>query len=349
MLRAAVIGLGVGEQHIAGYEADSRCRVTTLCDRDQMKLAEVASRHPGKHLSLSAEEVLADPNVDVVSIASYDDTHCNQVIAAVEHGKHIFVEKPLCLTLQELKQIVAALRRNPRVKLSSNLILRRSPRFVELKRKIETSCLGNLYYMEGDYDYGRLQKITGGWRGRISNYSVVHGGGIHLIDLLCWLHGDVVEEIFAYGNRISTQESVFRCNDLVVALLRFRKGLVAKISANFGCVAPHFHRLSIYGSEGTFQQGHFGAGYIFSRDPKKAPMAISDDYPGSTKGDMLPAFVKSILDGSPPDVTVQEVLDVMSVSLAIERSVSTGLPERVRYFPLGREHPESKSQIASHR
>jgi predicted dehydrogenase len=337
MLRAAVIGLGVGEQHIAGYESDARCMVTTLCDLDETKLAEVASRHPSMHLVSNTEEVLSDPNVDVVSIASYEDAHCHQVVAAVESGKHVFVEKPLCLTMQELERIFEALKCNPKVKLSSNLILRKTPRFMDLKRQIATGCLGNLYYMEGDYDYGRLQKITDGWRGRISNYSVVHGGGIHLIDLLCWLHGDEVEEVFAYGNKTFTQECAFRGNDLVVALLRFKKGLVAKISANFGCVVPHFHRLSVYGSAGTFQQGHSGASYIFSRDPRNAQQAISDDYPGSTKGDMLPSFVKSILDGTPPDVSAQEVIDVMSVSLAIERSVSTRLPERVRYFPLGRE------------
>jgi predicted dehydrogenase len=347
MLRTAVIGLGVGEQHIVGYEADSRCIVTTLCDLDKKKLVKVASRHPGKRLVLDAEKVLADPNIDVVSIASYEDAHCDQVVAAVESGKHVFVEKPLCLTLRELERIVQAVKSNPKVKLSSNLILRKTPRFMELKRQVVTGCLGNLYYMEGDYDYGRLPKITDGWRGRIPNYSVVHGGGIHLIDLLCWLHGDEVEEVFAYGNKTFSQECTFLGSDLVVALLRFRNGLIAKISANFGCVAPHFHRLSIYGSAGTFQQGHSGASYIFSRDPKKTPIVVSDEYPGSTKGDMLPAFVKSILDGSPPDVTAQEVIDVMSVSLAIERSVSTGLPERVRYFPLGREQPEPEFQIAT--
>jgi predicted dehydrogenase len=163
----------------------------------------------------------------------------------------------------------------------------------------------------------------------------VLGGGVHLIDLLCWLHQDVVEEVFAYGNKTFTQKTVFRGSDLVAALLKFKKGLVAKISANFGSVTPHFHRLSVYGSAGTFQQSHSGTNYFFSRDPKIAPIVIGDDYPKISKGDLLPSFVKSLLDGTPPDVTAQEVINVMSISLAIEKSVFTGLPERVGYFSLG--------------
>jgi predicted dehydrogenase len=108
ILRAAVIGLGVGEQHIAGYEVDSRCKVSTLCDFDATKLAQVARRHPGKILAQSAEDVLANPDIDVVSIATYEDVHCEQVVAAVEMGKHVFVEKPLCLSFVELERIVCS-------------------------------------------------------------------------------------------------------------------------------------------------------------------------------------------------------------------------------------------------
>jgi predicted dehydrogenase len=150
------------------------------------------------------------------------------------------------------------------------------------------------------------------------------------------LYGDIVEEVFAYGSKTVTKDTAFLGNDLVVALLRFKKGLVAKITANFGCVAPHFHRLSVYGSLGTFQQSHSGASYIFSRDPRATPTILNDDYPGSAKGDMLPSFVRSILDGTTPDVTAQEVIDVMSVSLAVERSLSTGLPERVCYLQINK-------------
>ena len=91
-LNAAVIGLGVGERHISGYEADLRCKVTALCDIDENKLHEVSQRNPGLRLSTNPNEILEDHTIDVVSIASYDDAHRDQVIKAIENGKHIFVE-----------------------------------------------------------------------------------------------------------------------------------------------------------------------------------------------------------------------------------------------------------------
>jgi predicted dehydrogenase len=334
-INAGVIGLGVGERHIAGYEASGRCRVVALCDIDPARLDEVAARHPGRRTTTSPADILEDPSIGVVSIASYDDAHAAQVVAAIEAGKHVFVEKPLCLTRGELDAIAAAAVRHPSCRLSSNLILRLAPRFVELRRRLGAGEFGRIYYLEGDYDYGRVHKITEGWRSRVPGYSVVHGGAIHLIDLLLWLSGGRVEEVFAYGNRIATEGTSFRRSDLVAALLRFRDGTVAKVTANFASVAPHHHRLSVYGTARTFEQSHTGAAYFSSRDPAAAPEPVIDSYPGVAKGDMLQSFIGYILDGTAPDVTMAEVFDTMAVSLAIEESLESGQPVNVKYVEAG--------------
>ena len=328
-LRAAIIGLGVGEQHISGYHDDPRCKVVALCDIDKKRLEEVGSRHPGMRMTTSADELLCDPDIDVVSIASFDDVHHSQIISGIRHGKHLFVEKPLCLTRHQLNEISGALGQHPELKLSSNLILRRTPRFRELQQRIVAGDLGRIYYMEGDYDYGRINKLTAGWRSEIPGYSVVHGGGIHLVDLLLWLLGEKVDEVFAYGNQISTQSSSFTGEDMVVSLIRFRNGEVAKISSNFGSVTPHHHNVSIYGTSGTFVQNHLGAAYLWSRDPESAPEPVDARYPGARKGDMLAGFVGSILDGSKPEVSANEVFRAMDVSLAIVESLSVGEPVKV--------------------
>jgi predicted dehydrogenase len=330
-LRAGVIGLGVGERHISGYESDARCRVVALCDIDESKLCEVSSRNPGRRTTTNPAAILNDPEIDVVSIASYDDAHYEQVRAAITSGKHVFVEKPLCMREHEFDDIAAAMAAHPRVKMSSNLILRRTPRFAELRRRIRSGELGRLYYLEGDYDYGRIHKILSGWRGTIPFYSVVHGGAIHLIDLLLWLTGGRVREVFAFGNQIATSDTGFRHNDLAVGLLKFEDGTVAKISANFACMAPHYHRLCVYGTNGTFVHGHTGAAYLCSRDPVVEKELVDDSYPGAAKGDMLPAFVAHILDGSEPEVSARDVFDAMAVALAVERSTKSGKPEKVHY------------------
>ena len=336
-LNAAIIGLGVGERHISGYEADPRCQVTALCDIDENKLHEVSQRNPGRRLSTNPNEILEDPTIDVVTIASYDDAHCDQVLMAIENGKHIFVEKPLCLNQQEFEDISGALKAHENIRLSSNLILRMTPRFIELRKRITQGELGNIYYLEGDYDYGRLYKLTEGWRGKIPFYSVVYGGAIHLIDLILWLTKSRVQEVFALGSRKVTEGTAFRHYDLVSALLKFESGssnsdgMLAKITANFGSVVPHHHKLSVYGTEGTFNQGHTDATYFHSRDPSADVEQVIDPYPGAAKGDMLPSFVKSLLDGTPAEISEKEVLDAMSVGLAIEKSLETKKLEQVNY------------------
>jgi predicted dehydrogenase len=336
-LKAGIIGLGVGERHISGYETDPRCEVTALCDIDKNKLHEVSKRNPGRRLCTDQNDILEDPTIDVVSIASYDDAHRDQVIKAIENGKHIFVEKPLCLNQQEFEDISQALKAHENICLSSNLILRRTPRFIELRKRITQGKLGDIFYLEGDYDYGRLHKLTVGWRGKIPFYSVVHGGAIHLIDLMLWLTQSCVQEVFALGTRMVTKGTAFRHYDLVSALLKFESGssdtdgMLAKITANFGCVVPHHHKLSVYGTEGTFNQGHTDTTYFHSREPSADVEKVIDPYPGASKGDMLPSFVKSLLDGTPAEISKKEVLDTMAVALAIEKSLKTKKMERVNY------------------
>lgn len=321
----------MGEQHIRGFEADARCRVVTIVDQDPAKLAEVAGRHPGRNKALHADAILSDPEINLVSIASYDTDHHQQVVRAIQAGKHVFVEKPLCLYAEELADIRAALRANPQIKLSSNLILRRTPRFIRLREMIRSGELGRPYYLEGDYNYGRLHKITEGWRGQQPFYSVVHGGGIHLLDLLMWLTGERPDEVMAYGTRLATVDTAFRFNDCVATLLRFPSGMLAKVTANFACVMPHTHLVSVYGTKASFQHGPWGATLHRSRLPEVAPEQITDAYPGAAKGDLIPSFVRSIIDGTEADVTAADVLDCMAVSIAIETSVQAGGPVKIQY------------------
>lgn len=320
MLKAGIIGLGVGEAHIAGYEAGGRCKVVALCDRDPARRAAAMKKYPEIRICENDGDLLRDPEIDVVSIASYDDCHHAQIVAALRQNKHVFVEKPLCLHEEEAREIRNLLNAKPHLKLSSNVILRKSPRFMELRGMIADGKLGELFHIEGDYNYGRLHKITEGWRGDLDFYSVVLGGGIHLIDLFLWLTGDRVTEAAACGNRISSRGSKFRYNDMVVCILKFASGMTGKLGVNFGCVQPHFHNLAVYGTSGTFVNGR-DCGLLYrSRDSETAPAALYSAYPGMHKGDLIASFVDAVLDHVEPEVTADDVFRAMSVCFAIERA-----------------------------
>ena len=329
-LKVGIIGLGVGEQHILGYGFSSRCEVVALCDFDKKKLTEVGSKYQQCQLTTNPDDIFLDPTIDVVSIATYDNAHCGQIIKALENGKHVFVEKPLCLFLDEAVQIADALRKRPDLKLSSNLILRCSPRFKELKARILDGELGEIYAIEADYNYGRIEKLTDGWRGKIDFYSVFLGGGVHMVDLIRWLTESQVEEIYATGNRVATARSRFRHRDYVNALLSLDNGVHAKVSANFGCVQPHFHGLTVYGTKATFINGLPNAKLITSRETKRAPEVITTPYPGCAKGDLIANFLDEITGVESMEVTAEEVFRTMAVCFAAEESLSTGQPVSVK-------------------
>ena len=74
-LRVGIIGLGVGESHIQGYEKHPSCEVVKICDFNEEVLHAVGNRHPQKTLTPDSKEITSDPEIDIVSIASYDNYH----------------------------------------------------------------------------------------------------------------------------------------------------------------------------------------------------------------------------------------------------------------------------------
>jgi predicted dehydrogenase len=325
-LRVGVIGLGVGQGHVHAYLAHPDCDVVALCDFDSAKLDAVRSRHPEAQLTESADELLDDETIDVLSIASYDNHHHEQVRRALEGGKHVFVEKPLCLREEEARELHDLNRAHPELVLSSNLILRRSPRFRLLKEWLEEGRFGTLYYLEADYDYGRLSKLTDGWRGDLDYYSVVLGGGVHVVDLLLWLSGKTVKRVSAAGNRLTTEDTRFRFDDFVVALLEFEDGSIAKVSANFGCVHPHFHGVKVFGSAATFINGLPDATLWTVGDGGPTAERVDAPYPGVENGDLIHSFVEAVAGRGRPAVDADAVFSSLAVCFAIERAAESGEP-----------------------
>lgn len=331
-LGVGVIGLGIGQALASALDSHPDCRLAALCDIDEARLAAVASRYRGAHRHGSAEALIDDPAVQIVVVASYDYNHAAQVLRALGAGRHVFCEKPMCVSEEEASAIRTALEHAPCLRLSTNTILRKSPRFEALHRQIARGEMGRLFLVEADYNYGRLHKLTEGWRGDRSDYSVMLGGGIHMADLLLWLVGSPVIEVSAYGNAIAGKDagSRFGGNDLAVALLRFADGTIGKVAANFGCVYPHFHRLIVYGTKATFENALPHALLYRSRDPAQAPDCIEDAYPGAGKGDLIPSFIDAVLGRGRAVVDEEDVFATLSLCFTIERAIAGGRAESVR-------------------
>ena len=337
-LRAGVIGLGVGAAHAEALHLHPNAELTALCDANPQKLAQLRQQYPDAKAFEHAEELISSPGLDLIVIASNDEDHFEQVSAGIAHGKHLFVEKPLCQNASQAGQIRGLLREHPELHLSSNLILRYYERSQLIKQHVASHSLGELYLLEGDYNYGRLEKITGSWRSLTPDYSVMAGGGLHIIDLFLWLTQSRVAEVSAFGCNIATEGTQFKYDDTVLSVLRFADGKVAKICANFGCVYPHAHKLSLYGTQGTLESFPDGLRLWNSRDEQAVPQLLGPELnsqPHSArthKGAILTDFVTSIVNGTAAPVTIDEIFAGLAVCFAIEDSVRSGQTTKVVEF-----------------
>ena len=194
-LRWAVVGLGIGQVHAATVASLEDASLVALCDQDSAVLERVAAQFPNAELYTDFDDLVENCEIDALVIATYDDSHAKLAAAALKRGIHVFVEKPLAATQEDLLEIAALLNSDPALRLSSNTLLRLSPRFAWLKSRIATGSLGRIYHAELSYLYGRLEKVADGWRGKSPAYSVTLGGTIHMIDLLLWLTGERPEQI----------------------------------------------------------------------------------------------------------------------------------------------------------
>ena len=324
---AAVIGLGVGEQHARAVAAHPRARLAAVHDLDPERSARLVAAIGGK-VAPSYDAILADEGIDAVVLATYDDQHAAQVLAAFSAGKHVFCEKPLCRTTAELRAIALARRDRH---LACNLILRAAPLYRWLRDAIRAGELGEIYAIDGDYLYGRLEKITLGWRGDVDDYSVFQGGGVHLVDLMMWLLGERPARVSAVGNRIVTRDTAFRYPDFVAATYELPSGIVGRITANFGCVHKHQHVLRVFGTKATFIHDDAGARVHVLRDPGGPPRRLDHAPVAANKGDLVPGFVEAILDRVDPAPTARHEFDVITACMAADRALAAHEPIAIEY------------------
>lgn len=324
-----MIGLGVGERHIVGYRQAEEADVIAACDIDPHKLRDVADRREVPERYTDYRKLLEDPRIDAVSICSHDDAHADQVVAAFEAGKHVMVEKPVVLNPVDLDRVIRAWSDSGK-KISSNLILRQSPRFIALREMVQRGDFGDLVYLEGDYIHNVLWKILDDWRGSMDFYCVTYGGGIHLIDLMRWISGEEVTEVTGMGTKKVTTDSSYRYPDTIANLLRMGSGTLAKTTTTFGAARHKFHALNIYGTQQSFENGvphgrlftgnrRFGADPFIEDEVREEAFTIP--YPAVEKGDLLPDFIRAIREDRDPNVKARDIFRVMEICFACWESV----------------------------
>lgn len=272
--------------------------------------------------------------MDLVCIASYDEFHYQQVTQALLNRKHIYVEKPICLSRKETKKIRELLKKNPYLKISSNMVLRTCPLFKKIKKSVQKNKLGKIYNLEADYLWGRKEKILSGWRSKANFYSIIYGAAIHMVDLVLWITEKKPISVKALGNNLVTFGTKQKFNDFAIFLLNFENKMTVKISAHGGCVHPHFHVLKVFGENKSFIHDISRTVWINSSKHNNPLKPEYSAYPAKEKRvNTLISFLDSIIKSNHnPIVSKDDIFDTMSVCLAAEKAVRLGNTVSIEYL-----------------
>ena len=271
-----IVGAGwVSTQHIAAYLNNPNAAIVAICDR-RIDAARQRAQEAGLTdvaIYEDLEQALKHPGVDAVSICTPQHVHCQCVLAAARAGKHMIIEKPVGISLEELRQMRVAVHRAG-VKTVVSFVLRWNPLFQTLKAMIADNAVGPPYYVETDY----LSYNGSWWSGWNDARTLQQGvsaflvGGCHAIDALRWFAatGEFEAanpvEVFAVSGgcrKGQTREYDPRSKSwienappmeydgLEVALVTFDNGVIGKVSVNAECIMPYRFPLRIFGTAGT--------------------------------------------------------------------------------------------------
>ncbi|MCK6554551.1 Gfo/Idh/MocA family oxidoreductase [Candidatus Binatia bacterium] len=148
MIRVGVIGLGYwGPNLVRNFGSTPRTRVSWLCDANPARLDQVGTQCLTAERTLDAADVLADPSVDAVAIATPVGTHCRLAAAAFRAGKHVLVEKPLAASVAEAEELVALANEVSRVLLVDHVFLY-SPAVRKMCELVHSGEIGEVQFVD---------------------------------------------------------------------------------------------------------------------------------------------------------------------------------------------------------
>jgi predicted dehydrogenase len=146
-MHIAVVGCGYwGPNLVRNLNAIPSCKKVTCCDVDARKLERLRLRFPDNGFTANVDEVLSDPTVDGVVIATSVSTHFKLAMQVIEAGKHVFVEKPMTASAKDAESLIAAAEKGNRALMVGHTFLF-SPPVIKIKECIQKGELGKIYYI----------------------------------------------------------------------------------------------------------------------------------------------------------------------------------------------------------
>ena len=330
----------IGSQFISTIHAESlaRCQsaeMLAVASPSNGNAKSFAAKHDIPHHFTDYRELLAMSEIDLVVIGIPNHLHCEAVVAAAEAGKHIVIEKPLCLNMEEADLMVEAAKKAD-VKLMYAEELCFAPKYVRLKQLLDSGALGKptLIKQSEKHDGPHAPHF---WDVEQSGGGVVMDMGCHAIEFFRWMLGrPPVKSVFAQmSTQVHTDKTVGEDNALLI--LEFEDGTIGLAEESWTKLGGMDDRAEVHGSKGvayadllhgnsieTYSQGGYDYAVEKAGTTKGWSFTIYEEAYNYGFHQEMAHFVDCVQNDKQPIVTGEDAREVMKIIFAAYESARTG-------------------------
>jgi predicted dehydrogenase len=345
IIKVGVIGVGsISDSHLQSYKGNSQVELVAVCDLNEERARMKAERYGATRIYTDYHELLADPDVEAVSICTWNHSHAEISIAALRAGKHVLVEKPLCTSVEEAKKVQQAVEETGRI-LQVGFVRRYDANARMIRGFVEGGEFGEIYYAKASC----LRRLgnPGGWFADVERSG---GGplidlGVHVIDL-CWFLMGRPKVVSVSGNtynRLGNRSNVKNLSfyqaadydptkntveDLANALIRFENGASLMVDVSFTLHAKKDEiSVKLFGEKGGFEvepevlmvtERHDTILNVTPQTDQK-----SFDFVGAFQRE-IDHFIECVQTGRKPLSPVEDGVEMMKMLCGVYESARTG-------------------------
>lgn len=333
MLKFSIIGAGkIAPNYAEAINLHKEATLFAVCDKNSLNGEHFARTYGVKKVFTEFTDLLQDSSVDVVCICTPSGMHAEMAVQAMQAGKHVIIEKPIALTLEDTDRVIEAAQ-NYGVKATVAFQKRFNPAIVQTKLAVDKGSFGKMMHANTAVRWYRDQNYydQDPWRGTAS----MDGGAlmnqcIHNIDLLRWMMGPVKK----ISGLTATRRHNIEMEDVGVSILEFESGALGIIEGSTAIYPADLEAsLSIFGNKGTAIVGgkyvdEIKTWQFYQEAAKETPTATSCSQPDTVHGEghfyLIHDMVKAIKEDKQPSISLQDGRNALEIILAIYESSETG-------------------------
>lgn len=337
-VKIGIVGCGsiTKHRHAPEYAQHPQVEIVGYYDTHPERAAMMAEKHGGI-VYASFEDLLADKEIDAVSICTPNRFHAPQSIAALQAGKHVLCEKPMATTAEDARNMIAAAEKAHKFLMIGHN-QRLADAHVKAKKILESGELGKVLTFRTFFTHGGPEswsiegKNTWFFEKKDAVLGTMGDLGVHKADLIRWLLGDEIVAASAFVETLDKTDidgKLISVDDNAVCILKSRSGIPGTLTAGWTAYGEGTNATILTCTKGTMRI-YDDENYqiiVSLRTGEKTLYKVgriqtNDNQFGSG---VINAFVASILEKKAPEISGEEGLKALKIVLACMESAKTGM------------------------